>query len=72
MLVANLKGKSTTRGWSFLAGDSSLAVQNKADHYGSSTLKHNISCCKLLWASFVDSESNVRLWVQLHEHKNLH
>ncbi|GJR99142.1 ribonuclease H-like domain-containing protein [Tanacetum coccineum] len=25
---------------------------------------------KLLWASFVDSKSNVRLWVQLHEHKD--
>ncbi|GJX58283.1 putative ribonuclease H-like domain-containing protein [Tanacetum coccineum] len=27
-------------------------------------------CCKLLWASFVDSKSNVRLWVQFHEHKD--
>ncbi|GKC18473.1 ribonuclease H-like domain-containing protein [Tanacetum coccineum] len=25
-----------------------------------------------LWASFVDSKSNVRLWVQLHGHKDLH
>ncbi|GJW00911.1 ribonuclease H-like domain-containing protein [Tanacetum coccineum] len=29
-------------------------------------------CCKLLWASLMDSKSNVRLWVQLHEHKDLH
>ncbi|GJW15364.1 putative reverse transcriptase domain-containing protein [Tanacetum coccineum] len=49
-----------------------LAMQ-KANHCGHFYYKSRICCCcKLLWASFMDSKSNVRLWVQLHEHKDLH
>ncbi|GJU66756.1 putative ribonuclease H-like domain-containing protein [Tanacetum coccineum] len=28
-----------------------------------------VDCCKLLWGKVYDSKSNVRIWVQLHEHK---
>ncbi|GKD50160.1 hypothetical protein Tco_1279136 [Tanacetum coccineum] len=39
-----------------------LAVQ-KADYCGYFYYRGRICCCcKLLWASFVDSKSNVRLW----------
>ncbi|GJX36403.1 putative ribonuclease H-like domain-containing protein [Tanacetum coccineum] len=49
-----------------------LAMQ-KANHCGHFYNRSRICCCcKLLWANFIDSKSNVRLWVQLHEHKDLH
>ncbi|GJY00733.1 putative ribonuclease H-like domain-containing protein [Tanacetum coccineum] len=65
----------------FLAGDSFLSnaksrflAMQEADYCGYFNYRGRICCCcKLLWASFVDSESNV--WTmggQLHgEHKNL-
>ncbi|GJW27087.1 uncharacterized mitochondrial protein-like protein [Tanacetum coccineum] len=49
-----------------------LAMQ-EADHCGYFYYRSRVCCCcKLLWTSLVDSKSNVRLWVQLHEHKDLH
>ncbi|GKC77310.1 putative ribonuclease H-like domain-containing protein [Tanacetum coccineum] len=70
---ANLDRKSTTGGCQFL-GRILISWQcKKADHCGYFYHRGRICCCcKLLWASFVDSKSNVRLWVQFHEHKDLH
>ncbi|GJS04023.1 putative ribonuclease H-like domain-containing protein [Tanacetum coccineum] len=67
-----LDRKSTTELSNFLTRRLILAMQ-KANHCGYFYYRGRICCCcKLQWASFVDSKSNVRLWVQLHKHKDLH
>ncbi|GKG28250.1 hypothetical protein Tco_0406577, partial [Tanacetum coccineum] len=67
---ANLDRKSTTRGChNFLVEDSLLGNAKSKPLLPLLLQKPNML---LLWASIMDSKSNVRLWVQLHEHKYLH
>ncbi|GKG05227.1 hypothetical protein Tco_0325313, partial [Tanacetum coccineum] len=49
----------------FLAEETYFLAMQKADNCGNFYYR-------LLWASSMDSKSNVRLWVQFHEHKDLH
>ncbi|GKE58886.1 hypothetical protein Tco_1498071 [Tanacetum coccineum] len=64
---ANLDRKSTTGGCQFLGRRLITWQCKKQTIVATSTIEAEY-VCKLLWASFMDSKSNVRLWVQLHEH----
>ncbi|GJX42312.1 ribonuclease H-like domain-containing protein [Tanacetum coccineum] len=69
---ANLDRKSTTGGCQFL-GRRLISWQcKKQTIVATSTTEAEYVAAANLWASFVDSKSNVRLWVQFYEHKDLH
>nr|GEY61896.1 uncharacterized mitochondrial protein AtMg00810-like [Tanacetum cinerariifolium] len=60
----NLDRKSTTGGCQFLGRRLILWQCKKANNYSYFNYKGRVCCCcKLLWASIVDSGSNVRLWL---------
>ncbi|GJT87379.1 hypothetical protein Tco_1353762 [Tanacetum coccineum] len=67
---ANLDRQSTTGGCQFLGRRLISWARQEADNCGYFFYRSRLGCCcQLLWASFVDSKSNVRLWVQILEHK---
>ncbi|GJT61300.1 putative ribonuclease H-like domain-containing protein [Tanacetum coccineum] len=73
MLEQILTGNQQQEVVNFLAGDSSLNNAKSRPLWPLLLQKQNILLLKThLGKVFVDSKSNVRLWVQLHEHKDLH
>ncbi|GJV33925.1 ribonuclease H-like domain, gag-pre-integrase domain protein [Tanacetum coccineum] len=68
----NLDMKSTIGGCHFLSRRLISWQCKKQIIMATSTKRHNVAYYQLLWASIMDSKSNVRLWVQFYEHKGLH